>query len=179
MKNFLLITFCSFSLISCFKSDNRDLKAYNITNGYIRYQVNNSPFEINGGYIEFSTTGVGVYGRKQLKSANVPATRYTIIGQLNARKTINIVITTDSLKSGSYTTGTSSDGVTFAKIDSIQYSGNRSTDILEVNITRNATGTIDGSFSGKLSYPTLANGSTTYTEGIITNGVLQNVAITY
>jgi hypothetical protein len=179
MKRLLLITSISFGLISCFKSDNRDLGVYNIADGYIRYQVNNFPFEINGGYNSFSNTGVGVYGRKQLKSANVPATRYTIIGQLSVRKTINIVIITDSLKTGSYTTSTSSNGLTFAKIDSIQYSGNRPDDILNLNITRNSTGTIDGTFSGKLSYATTASGSTTYTDGVIANGVFQNVAITY
>jgi hypothetical protein len=179
MKSFLLVIVLSLALVSCFKSDNRDLGVYNISNGYIRYQVNNFPYEINGGYTSFSSTGVGVYCKKQLKSASVPSTRYTIIGQLSAKKSINIVIITNSLKSGAYVTTTASNGVTFANVDSIQYSGNRTEDILNLNITRNATGIIEGTFSGKLSNAKTINGSTTYIDGIISNGFFQNVAVNY
>ena len=179
MKIFLFLAFVSFALISCFKSDNRELGVYNIADGYIRYQVNNAPFEINGGYSDFSNKGIGVYGRKQLKSASVPATRYLITGQLTNKRTINLFIITDSLKTGTYTTSTSTNAMSFAKIDTIQYAGNRPDDILNVNITRGVSGTIEGTFSGKLSVAKTANGSTTYTDGIITNGFFQNVVISY
>jgi hypothetical protein len=179
MKGLLLITLLSFALASCFKSDNRDLGSYSVADGYIRYQLNNFPFEINGGYSSFSNTGIGVYGRKQLRSATVENTRYIIIGQLSARRSITIVIATDSLTTGTYTTSSSSNPITTTKFDSVQYSGNRAEDVLHLEIIRNTNGTIDGTFSGKLSTATTANGSTTYNEGFITNGVLKNVAISY
>ena len=179
MKKVLLIILPLLGLMSCFKSDNRDLGVYNISDGYMRYQVNNFPFEMNDGYNSFSTTGIGVYGRKQLKSATVPATRYVIIGQLTTRKSINLVIITDSLQSGTYTSSTSPSALTLVKMDSLQYAGNRAEDVLNLNITRNLTGTVDGTFSGKLSSAKTANSSTSYTEGMITNGVFKNVSITY
>lgn len=173
MKGFLLVIVSSLALVSCFKSDNRDLGVYNISNGYIRYQVNNFPYEINGGYNSFSNTGVGVYCKKQLKSASVPSTRYTILGQLSPKRSINLIIITDSLKSSSYVITAT------ANADTIQYSGNRTEDILNLNITRNANGTIEGTFSGKLSNSRIINGSATYIEGIISNGFFQNVGINY
>lgn len=179
MKRLLLITISGFLLMSCFKSDNRDLGVYNTADGYIRYQLHGFPFEMNGGYNSFSTTDTGVYARKQLKSATIPATRYVIIGQLSARKSINIIIVTDSLKSGSYTTGSTDNGITIAKFDTVDYSANRSQDVLNLNITRNISGTIEGTFSGKLSVAKTINGTTVFTEAFISNGFFQNVAISY
>lgn len=179
MKKVFSIILPILGLVSCFKSENRDLGVYNISDGYMRYQVNNFPFEMNGGYNSFSNTGIGVYGRKQLKSAAVPATRYVIIGQLSTRKAINMVIITDSLQTGTYTTNALPGALTMIKIDSLQYAGNRPEDVLSLKITRNPTGTVDGTFSGKLSAAKTTNSSTTYTDGLITNGVFKNVSIAY
>ncbi|GEO09960.1 hypothetical protein [Segetibacter aerophilus] len=179
MKGLLLITLLSFTLASCFKTDNRNLGVYNVADGYIRYQLNNFPFEINGGYSSFSNTGIGVYGRKQLKTTTGENTRYVIVGQLSARRSITIVIATDSLTTGTYTTSSSSNPITTTKFDSVQYSVNRSEDVLNLDIIRNTNGTIDGTFSGKLSNATTDTGTTMYAPGLISNGVFKNIAISY
>jgi hypothetical protein len=179
MKRFVFIILSTLMLVSCLKTGSRNLGVYDTSNGYIRYQLNNYPIEINGGYSSFSTKGVGVFGRKLATLPNGPATRYTIFGQLSTKVAINMVVVTDSLKLGSYTTGTSTDGTTFARLDSIQYAGNRAEDVLHLTITRNSSGTVDGTFSGKLSLAGTAGGSPTFTDGVITNGVFQNVAINY
>ncbi|MCW3078910.1 hypothetical protein [Segetibacter sp.] len=179
MKPIFLITLISFALTSCLKTSNRNLGVYNTADGYISYQLNNYPFEINGGYNSFSNTGIGVYGRKLPRSATIESSRYTIVGQLSARRSIAIVLVTDSLTSGTYTTSHSSNPITTAKFDSAQYAGNRPADILRVEVVRNPNGTIDGTFSGQLSASVTANGATTYTEGLITNGVFKNVVINY
>jgi hypothetical protein len=179
MKTLYLIALLNFGLISCLKSDNRNLGVYNVADGYMRYQLNNFSFEMNGGYSSFSSTRIGVYDRKQLKSSMAENTRYIISGQLSAKKSITIAINTDSLTTGSYTTSYSPNPITVTKFDSVQYSANRVEDVLQLDIIRNGNGTIDGTFSGKLSTSTITDGSTTYTRGVITNGVFKNVAISY
>jgi hypothetical protein len=178
MKRIILLCLVTVSLTSCLKIANRELGVYNIADGYIAYQVNGYPFEINGGYNSFANTGTGVYCTKQLKSVDVPTTRYILTGQLTQKKTIQLVIETDSLVSGSYNASVGT-GMTLAKIDTVEYSGIRAEDVLTVNITRNATGILEGAFSGKLSFIKNDNHASAFEEGVITNGVFKNVSIRY
>src|SRR4051812_44331077 len=134
MKKCILIILSSFALASCFKSDNRDLGADYSGEGYLKYEFNGFPYEYTGGTKSITSRGIGVYAKKQLKSATVPATRYSIFGQIGATKQINIVIVTDSLKTGTYTTGIAN-AATLVKIDSIQYTSNRPADFLTVTIS--------------------------------------------
>lgn len=164
---------------SCFKTDNRDLGVYNTDDGYITYQVNNYPYEINGGYSSFSSRGVGVYARKLLKTSSIPTTRYVVFAQLSPRQQINLIIVTDSLTTGSYKTSNSAGALSFIKIDTTQYSTNRVEDVVTLNIIRSVNGRIEGTFTGKLSEPKSDNSVITYAEGIITNGVFKNVRIGY
>ncbi|MCW3109784.1 MAG: hypothetical protein JWQ09_4290 [Segetibacter sp.] len=179
MKKISFIILSAFTLVSCFKSDHRDLGVDYSGEGYLKYELNGLPFEYTGGYKRLTSGGIGVFARKLPKSATVPVARYTIMGQIGVNKLINIVIITDSLKTGSYTTSTFSNAVTSVKIDSIQYSNNRSADFLTVTISKYSAGIIEGTVSGKLSASKTANGSTTYTDGVITNGVFQNVIMQY
>jgi hypothetical protein len=180
MKKCLLIIISSFALVSCFKSDNRYLGADYSGEGYLKYELNGFPYEYTGGSKSLASRGIGVYAKKQLRSASVPATQYTILGQLGATKQLNIVIVTDSLKTGTYTTSTSANAETFVKVDSIQYANNRSADFLTVTISNNSGGIIEGTVSGKLSSPSLSdNRSATYTDGVVTNGAFKNVIIQY
>lgn len=179
MKKNCILIILTISFVSCLKSGNRNLGPDKSPNGSIEFMLNNYPYEFTGGYNDIITSGIGVYSRKQLKSATIPSTRYTINGQLGAGKTINIVIITDSLKAGSYTTSSFANGPTYVKIDSIQYSNHRAVDFLSVNISKNTAGIIAGTFSGKLSVSKTLNGSITYTDGLITNGVFENVVTRY
>jgi hypothetical protein len=137
------------------------------------------PFEYTGGYKRVTASGIGVYARKVIPSAAGNAFRYTITGQIGVNKQINIVIITDSLKTGSYTTSLLSNAVTSVKIDSIQYLNNRPEDILTITITKHLAGIIEGSVSGKLSSAKTENGSSTYTDAVITNGLFKNVVMQY
>ncbi len=176
MKKILPSIILAFTLVSCFKNTHRDLGPDDYPNGYIRYQVNGWQLEYSGGYDNITSAGIGVYCLKEKQSATVPSTRYTVKAQLGAAKTINIVIVTDSLQVGSYTTGTTiASGITSATVDSNKYYNNRPIDFLNVYISRFSEGTIDGTFSGRLSSAKTENGSNAYQDGLITNGFFQNV----
>ena len=179
MKSTVFAVLSIFIMVSCLKSARRDLGPDKSVNGSLKYLLDNFPVEITGGFSDISSTRIGVYAQKQIKSATVPVTRYTIVGQIESAISVNIVIPTDSLRPGSYTTAVLSNGVTLVKRDSIQYSNNRPVDNLTVNIVRNSGGTIDGNFEGRLSLAKTVSGSTTYTTAAITSGSFEKVAVRY
>jgi hypothetical protein len=174
MRKILFIALIALICTSCLKSANRNLGPD--PDGYIRYQVNSMQLEYSGGYDAISSTGVGVYATKQIETSS--ANRYTITGQLGNNKTIKIVIVTDSLQRGPYTTASTA-GTTLAYVDSAQFTNNRPVDYLTVSISRVSNGTIDGTFSGRLSNSKTIDGVTTYSDGLVTDGLFQNVAIHY
>lgn len=179
MKKLSFVILSAFALVSCLKSDNRDLGIDYSGDGYLKYELNGQPFEYTGGYTRVTSGGIGVFARKIPKSSTVPSARYTITGQIGVNKVINIVIITDSLKTGNYTTSSFANGVTSIKVDSVQYSNNRSADFLNITISNYSAGIIEGTVSGKLSASKTVNGSTTYTDGVVTNGAFKKIVVQY
>lgn len=179
MKQCIVFFLSAVIFCSCMKSDNRDFGIDYSPEGYLKYLFDGSPFEYSGGPKSLTERGIGVYAKKQLKSATVPATRYIITGQIGVANQINVVIVTDSLKPGTFVSTSAASAPTSIKKDSAVYTGNRPGDGLTINISSFSKGIIEGTISGKLSNAKTTNGSTTYKDAEITNGSFKNLVVLY
>lgn len=181
MNKILIILSC-ITLFSCGKKSGTPATPPSST-GSIQYKVNGNLVSADNSN---TVNGAGVVFAKQLKGTIVPATRYLLNAQKDANNSILTSIVTDSLLEINY------------HYDSAYYSNNSTVfqftldfngqsgslffngDFFDITISSYKNSRITGTFTAKLS-PS-AFGSSDYNNRgslIITEGVLDNVPVTY
>ncbi len=150
---------------------------------YVKYKINGQEVRMNGEITTITGDSEGAQCIKQAASPDngFPSPLYAIQGQKGNGKLISLVMVTDSLQTETYNTNdTTTRRLTFIKQESLSYfNGFRAADNIVVRISRHSNGTIDGTFSGTLANAKVVNGTTTYTDGQVTEGEFRNIPVRY
>lgn len=174
MKKLLFALTISAILFSCSK-DQIDQQIAITGNASLQYKVDGVLQQYSGDANTSNPQGVIAY--KQLKGTIIPATRHMIQAQSGANNLISLDIVTDSLRPGLYKGELF---FTFILTNGTEYGIFDNNQILNVSITRNSSGTIDGIFSGNLYWIKDAQDpSAGFISVSITEGEFKNIRMIY
>lgn len=171
MKKIFFVLVISTFLFSCAK-DPATLGQQIGGNATLEYKIDGSLQEYSGAGDLSNPQGVIAF--KQIIGTDV---RYAIQSQRGVTNLVSLSIVTDSLKPGSYKGQTS---FTFIAVNGADYGVINDTQILNIAITRNSGGTIDGIFSGNLYWlKDSQNPSAGFISVSITEGSFKNIRMIY